>query len=772
MPNLIELHDIVQINPEPALTKLSKDAKIRLMDSVLQKADSEAKRGLRIDFNLSSSGRRINNRIYTPQGQKAGLDTWLEPYPKPIIRNHDREGDPLGRFTDVQWVSNQDQAIRFFDTAADWMALQDAFASDQPRKIYKTLKKHGLLTNKKWPGVGALHASALITDEDAVEKFLDGRYLTFSAGTHTDRYVCGICGDDWAQGDICEHAPGRVTEDGDIGTFITGIFHGDEGSVLTMPANGFSQVHSMQFADGAEFNQRTIDWRGTDESTIYITDADLGSWEPDMPTKETETSPTAEDSTPKFTELDPRDFARALVEDTLSTEMKDALKGMSHLEIQWLVRAHDALHFEFDYYLRASETAEDPDAVMDRIPRDVFRFHGDLHDLSMQKDFRGSLINGPLDGYDSKGVSSTEYMLKRPSTDEEETEEMKLKDVEALVTKVLKRLIAESLEDSTTDQEEAHEDTEQSDVAGVSEATEEVQEEVQEDEVATESVTDEAPASEEAQTDEQTDEASTETETETETTDSEDSDDCSTCGEADGLDIDWAMLDLALQAEVQRMADESPEDGILQDAKLSTEQRKKLKSSTFCGPDRSFPVPDCAHVTAARRLIGRAKLSDAQKARVLSCVNGKAKKLGCDKDGDGVQEIAACNCDSLKEDYAQALRTIDEFKVKVESLEQKLADNEGTRVNIADVSEETTNSTPKITSVENPSVDSSDPKADTATTRAQDSTLGSFEKKVLERYKLIRDERGETEADAYIRYKKSRGHLKRSFDAKKLIEEF
>jgi hypothetical protein len=65
------------------------------------------------------------------------------------------------------------------------------------------------------------------------------------------------------------------------------------------------------------------------------------------------------------------------------------------------------------------------------------------------------------------------------------------------------------------------------------------------------------------------------------------------------------------------------------DAKLSSEQRKKLKSSTFCGPGRSFPVPDCAHVTAARRLIGRAKVSSSTKQRILSCVSRKAKQLGC-----------------------------------------------------------------------------------------------------------------------------------------------
>lgn len=66
------------------------------------------------------------------------------------------------------------------------------------------------------------------------------------------------------------------------------------------------------------------------------------------------------------------------------------------------------------------------------------------------------------------------------------------------------------------------------------------------------------------------------------------------------------------------------------DATLTTKQRSKLKSSSFCGPGRSFPVPDCAHVTAARRLIGRYKGSADTKKRIMSCVNSKAAKLGCD----------------------------------------------------------------------------------------------------------------------------------------------
>ncbi len=79
--------------------------------------------------------------------------------------------------------------------------------------------------------------------------------------------------------------------------------------------------------------------------------------------------------------------------------------------------------------------------------------------------------------------------------------------------------------------------------------------------------------------------------------------------------------------------DEMTQEGILkEDAKLTTEARKSLPGSSFCGPGRSFPVPDCSHVTAARRLIDRAKLSSSQKARVLGCVDRKAKNMNCDGD--------------------------------------------------------------------------------------------------------------------------------------------
>lgn len=63
--------------------------------------------------------------------------------------------------------------------------------------------------------------------------------------------------------------------------------------------------------------------------------------------------------------------------------------------------------------------------------------------------------------------------------------------------------------------------------------------------------------------------------------------------------------------------------------KLTTKDRKKLKSGTFCGPGRSFPVPDCKHVGVARAYLGRSKFSAETKKKIAACINRKAKALGC-----------------------------------------------------------------------------------------------------------------------------------------------
>lgn len=64
-------------------------------------------------------------------------------------------------------------------------------------------------------------------------------------------------------------------------------------------------------------------------------------------------------------------------------------------------------------------------------------------------------------------------------------------------------------------------------------------------------------------------------------------------------------------------------------APLTTKKRKSMKSSTFCGPNRSFPVPDCKHVGVAKAYLGRSNFSSSTKKKIAACINRKAKQLGC-----------------------------------------------------------------------------------------------------------------------------------------------
>lgn len=58
-------------------------------------------------------------------------------------------------------------------------------------------------------------------------------------------------------------------------------------------------------------------------------------------------------------------------------------------------------------------------------------------------------------------------------------------------------------------------------------------------------------------------------------------------------------------------------------ARLTAKARNKLPSSTFAGPNRSFPLPDKAHARAALQDLPKTnKLTPAQKANVRSRAKG------------------------------------------------------------------------------------------------------------------------------------------------------
>lgn len=418
---MIEIKDFYQVGLPAEYHNLDKSEKISLID----KAVSNKKGGLSITLELTAAGKRINNRIYTPRGINAGLETWTKPFPKPVIKNHDKNQDPLGRFKEVWYEDTAQKNLNYFKSTKDWREMMDAFEADDPKRIVRSLQKNGLLLNQKWPGVGKTYSKLIISDEAAIEKFLDQRYLTFSQGSTTDRMACGVCGFDWATGDICDHRPGSIDSDSGLPVvFVTGIKKGKEISIVTDPANDTSFVLSMELVDKAITDGISLDKESFKSDEIYLTDSILTFGEP-MNLVE------------RIKELDYasiKNFVEEIAQDKY-TEQLDSLGGETFTEVKVLIGIHDALHSMYDWSLKYREEKD-----LD-VPRSVFKLHGKLHEMAVSQGFRDDFVNGPLDGFDASGHKADLYVYK-DSANESLSQENNMQITDELINQIVEQVAA------------------------------------------------------------------------------------------------------------------------------------------------------------------------------------------------------------------------------------------------------------------------------------------------------------------------------------------
>jgi DNA-binding ferritin-like protein len=744
-----KLTDIYEIRPGQQILEMDADQKAQLLDAATSVSGGK-KRGLIITFDLSSSFRVTNNRLYTAAGQQAGVSTWTKPYPKPILRNHDQKSDPIGRIISVEWVGNDQEAMKFFSDTADFMEFKRAMDSGNPQKIYKEMLKRSLLTNSSWPGLGKLVAKARISDADAIEKFLDGRYLTFSAGSHTDKYCCGLCGSDWATGDVCEHLPGSIDDEGRPAIMVTGTFMGREASVVTTPGNDLSQLTSMEFGDALEVTDSMRESVKIDRRHITFTDAVV----------ETEDLSDAQDGA----NLELEDFQQPPEALPLMLDMLGTLLGqyLLYYNAHWRSSGNpyygDHLLFERLY--------GDIVCELDTMAEKIMGYNGDAIDIVE--------INRIATSKLQKWTTSGDFVAQGLASEADMQSTFKLyydelKEMGAMPMGLDDFLMAVA---STHDSHEyllqqrasASPNRQAMDNQTMDQPTMDQQDEqLGNPEAALEDESSESQAPEGSETQEVNDDSQTETDSQEEVED-EGSQEAETDIDISDADVDWGLLDLALQAEIILLAREDEEYA---DAELSSEAREKLSDKDFCGPDRSFPVHDCAHVTAARRLIGRAKLSEDQKKSVLACVDRKAKALGCDSE----QDSAPCACDSLQvkidtlmSDYRASLELATKLQGEVDSLKEKLA--------ALDTASEPSHDDGKNV----PSVENIKPVEDESVSSSQslnDSVkeLGDYEKKIVSRYKELRDTKGDRAANHFLTGKIARGHLPRTFDITPHIQE-
>jgi len=86
----------------------------------------------------------------------------------------------------------------------------------------------------------------------------------------------------------------------------------------------------------------------------------------------------------------------------------------------------------------------------------------------------------------------------------------------------------------------------------------------------------------------------------------------------DDIKEEWQLM-----AEYEGIVD-------VQEAKLTYAERKKLSPTSFCGPNRSYPAHDAAHVRNGLAKLSQfgSRLKPAVRARISACLHSRAKRFG------------------------------------------------------------------------------------------------------------------------------------------------
>lgn len=201
----------------------------------------------------------INHNLwfYTPAGMRDGVGTFVSPYSKPVLTNHDVYSDALGRVLAAEYEAYPEEGKSGLDDSIDSVSYAD--------KI-KEFTKSEMFLNDEYKGLGHIMLTVEITDAEAISKLIDGRYLTVSISGDTEQAVCSICNKDRKDvqdedKDGCEHYRGDVY-DGETAYLIAGAMSFKEVSFVNTPADENAKVNSisdsMALADDISFQELEV----------------------------------------------------------------------------------------------------------------------------------------------------------------------------------------------------------------------------------------------------------------------------------------------------------------------------------------------------------------------------------------------------------------------------------------------------------------------------------------------------------------------------------
>lgn len=248
MSNYVKFLDAVELVP----LGITKEVK----DFYGQDPNVAKSKPLRIRIAATHAGKVTrNNGFYLPHKMKDGASSFIAQYPKPIQVHHNDDVDPIGRVVAAAYIdtSNNFRTAIKNKTLKDYvkpidLKLLDSFIDGKKSPtslvdiaITHFIRDSKLVDDPNYEGLGYIELLADITDPEAVQKVLDGRYLTGSTGASTNRAVCSVCKQDWASEGKCDHTPGRMYDEMKC-VLIAGDLTYDEYSFVNRPADRHSRV--------------------------------------------------------------------------------------------------------------------------------------------------------------------------------------------------------------------------------------------------------------------------------------------------------------------------------------------------------------------------------------------------------------------------------------------------------------------------------------------------------------------------------------------------
>ena len=168
--------------------------------------------GLIIEVAAIHEGLTSNYNNYSAEELEKALQSWVDPYPKPIILNHDLNTEAIGRVMAAKMDKEED--------GSSFVRLQIA-----------------------------------ITDPVAAQKVLDKRYLTGSVGGRAGKAVCSVSGEDLAAEDAsgrpkaAKYKRGKVYK-GKLAYVEMQDISFKEYSFVNQPADQKSGVRALKSVDG------------------------------------------------------------------------------------------------------------------------------------------------------------------------------------------------------------------------------------------------------------------------------------------------------------------------------------------------------------------------------------------------------------------------------------------------------------------------------------------------------------------------------------------